>query len=94
MPPLMRNFCPAHAPLPKELVNMCISDVSSLSLGLPAHPSEGNFARPVPAQRPKNWGSHMSEANLALPKPAQSWNLKKRQARARPKPENLRLAHQ
>ena len=39
------------------------SDVSSLSLGPPARPSEGIFARLEPARSPKTWGSHITNKN-------------------------------
>ena len=39
------------------------SDVSSPSLGPPARPSEGIFARLEPAQSPKTWGSHITNKN-------------------------------
>ena len=42
---------------------MWVSDVSSLSLGPPARPSKGIFARLEPAQSPKTRGSHITNKN-------------------------------
>ena len=89
------------------------SDVSSLSLGLPAHPKAFLLGSSPPEARkpeahtsltktPKIFCSCMyintrlptrPKQILHYPNPPEVRNLKKSQARVRPKPENLRLAH-